>query len=187
MQTRITPWGGLPRIIGLSGKKRHGKDTLGAQLARLGYRRAAFADALYAEVSDKTGVPLRVLCDPELKDAPLHELGGRSPRAVLQEYGMARRAADPEYWVRQVKHLVETAPAPRWVITDVRLPNEAAWVESCGVLVRVVRPSIGSDDAHISETALDTWPFRYGVVNRDGRPQEMLAELLDQLLGAAHE
>ncbi len=172
----------LPRIIGLSAKKRHGKDTLGALLvAHHGYQRIAFADALYAEVAARYGLSVEALQDPATKESPLEVLGGRSPRVVLQDTGMQRRAEDEEYWVRQVHAVVNdgTKPTRRWVITDVRLPNEAAFVERHGILVRVERPDYpDSGDRHVSEMALDDWPFRYRIANRDGEPEAMLRDLL---------
>ncbi len=181
--TRTTnpPW---PRVIGLSAKKRHGKDTLGQLLKPYGYRRIAFADALYAEVATRVGVPVDVLKNAHFKERPMARLDGRSPRAVLQEYGMAKRQEDPDYWIRQVEQALRAAsPQQRWVITDVRLPNEAAWVEERGVLVRVIRPAITAADNHISETALDSWVFHYRVINNEGDPSGMLESLMRQLAG----
>lgn len=175
----------LPRLIGLSAKKRHGKDTLGALLiAHHGYQRIAFADALYAEVAARYGLSVEALQDPATKESPLEVVGGRSPRVVLQDTGMQRRAEDEEYWVRQVHAVVNdsTKPARRWVITDVRLPNEAAFVERHGILVRVERPDYpDSGDRHVSEMALDDWPFQYRIANREGEPEAMLSDLLAQV------
>ena len=172
----------LPRIIGLSAKKRHGKDTLGRLLAQHGYRRIAFADALYEEVAHRYGVSVATLQHPLTKEMSLEALGGLSPRQALQQHGMEHRAQDAEYWVRRVEQAVDECPGQRWVITDVRLPNEAEWAESHGILVRVTRPGLPPDnDTHISETALDNWPFRYRVTNHENQSESMLEQLLGQL------
>ena len=182
-QQTITTMSTLPRVIGLSGKKRHGKDTLGWQLGLLGYQRLAFADALYDEVAADTGVPVAELQRADCKERPRPELGGLSPRAFLQEYGMRRREVDEDYWVRQVARVVQTNRNLRFVITDVRLPNEARFVEEYGVLVRVTRPLARTAlDAHISETALDGWPFRFAVINEEGCADAMLVRLLEQFV-----
>ncbi len=179
--------GDFPHIIGLSAKKRHGKDTLGRQLVeQWGYRRIAFADALYEEVAHRYGVSVATLQHPLTKEMPLDALGWLSPRQALQQHGMERRAEDAEYWVRQVERAVDECPGQRWVITDVRLPNEAEYTESRGILVRITRPGLPpAPDAHISETALDNWPFRYQVANREGQSESMLRQLLGQLRQAA--
>ena len=182
-QQTITTMSTLPRVIGLSGKKRHGKDTLGWQLGLLGYQRLAFADALYDEVAADTGVPVAELQRADCKEKPRPELGGLSPRVFLQEYGMRRREADEDYWVRQVARVVQTNRNLRFVITDVRLPNEARFVEEHGVLVRVTRLlARTAPDAHISETALDNWPFVFTVTNEEGCADAMLVRLLEQFV-----
>ncbi len=178
----------MPRVIGLSGKKRHGKDTLGAQLvAEGGYRRVAFADALYREVSELTGVSVSVLQDAANKERAMRELGGKSPRQFLQEHGMRRREDDEDHWVNQVDNMVCGEPQARFVITDVRLPNEARWAERHGILVRVMRPGCPATDTHISEMALDDWPFQYKVLNVEGQSQKMLSSLLAMLERAQTE
>ena len=46
---------------------------------------------------------------------------------------------------------------PKWIITDVRFPNEAISIkERNGTLIRINRPSL-EKDTHISETALDDY------------------------------
>lgn len=165
-----------PRVIGLSAKKRHGKDTFGAQLQALGYVRVAFADALYEEVADAYGVSVACLQDPATKETPMAALDGRSPRRCLQEHGMRRRAADPDYWIRRVEAVVQD-PTRRFVVTDVRLPDEAETVARYGVVVRISRPGLPmADDSHISETALDSYPFRYRLTNREGEPWGLLCD-----------
>ncbi len=169
----------FPCLIGLSAKKRHGKDTLAALLCKVhGYRRIAFADALYREVSDLYGVSVEFLQNPDTKETPLPELGGLSPRRALQDHGMRRRGENAEYWVRQVADVIAASPEDRWVVTDVRLPNEARWVQERGPLIRIHRPGLPpSGDTHVSETALDDWPFFCQVLNEERTPERMLADL----------
>ena len=95
---------------------------------------------------------------------------------------MRRRDTDENYWVRQVARVVETNRNQRFVITDVRLPNEARFVEEHGALVRVVRPTVAGRDTHISETALDAWPFMFTVINEEGCADAMLTRLLEQFV-----
>jgi hypothetical protein len=168
--------GHWPRVIGLSAKKRHGKDTFGAQLQALGYVRVAFADALYEEVAEAYGVSVARLQDPATKEMPMAVLGGASPRVCLQNHGMRRRAADPLYWIRRVEALLCDSTR-RFVVTDVRLPNEAEMVARYGVMVRITRPGLSAaPDAHISETALDSYPFQHRLTNREGDPAGLLRD-----------
>lgn len=66
-------------IIGLSGLKRSGKDTIADYLvAKYGFIRFAFADAIYAEVSQAFGVPEDKLRSTEWKTQPQSELSLRN-------------------------------------------------------------------------------------------------------------
>ena len=91
-------------------------------------------------------------------------------RALLQWWGTEYvRARYPDFWVETVVRLARVIKdeVNYLVITDVRFPNEiTAWNknEFDVVTVRVERP--GHENAlteeqrnHISETALDNWPF----------------------------
>jgi hypothetical protein len=63
------------KIIGLTGAKGAGKDTAAAALVeQLGFRRIAFADALYLEVADAFGVTVPHLANRDTKETPLPEL-----------------------------------------------------------------------------------------------------------------
>jgi hypothetical protein len=73
----------------------------------------------------------------------------------------------------------DRAPAPAH---PVRFPNEAEALSSYAdvgdgaILIRVERPGVGPVNRHISETALDDWPFPVVIVN-DGSPEQMLDRL----------
>lgn len=63
------------RLIGLLGAKGCGKDTLAKLLiAKLGFVRASFADALYREVSTAYAVPVAFLENRDTKEKPLRRL-----------------------------------------------------------------------------------------------------------------
>jgi hypothetical protein len=68
------------------------------------------------------------------------------------------------------------------VVTDVRFPNEAeAVAKRGGVMIRVERPGVGPTKdkhgrAHVSETALDDWPFDHVLVN-DGSVDDLHRKL----------
>lgn len=149
-------------LIGLSGYAQSGKDTLGA-IAVNHYRftRLAFADALKRVALDS---------DPytnHLVQAHGWEGAKRVPevRTLLQHLGIAvREHVDPDAWVNAA--LRHVSPGGRYVITDVRFPNEAQAIKDRGgVMVRVHRPGVAAVNAHVSETALDGWDFDHHVYN----------------------
>jgi len=149
-------------VIGLGHKARQGKDTAAGALVRSyphEVMRFSFADDLYAVC--------RVLHGMQGKDAPL-----------LQRVGVAMREQDPDVWIRSVDSKIRTDRPAVAVITDVRFPNEFAYVKALGgTCWRIVRerdgapfvdPSRPAD--HVSETALDGAAWDRVLVNRDGDP-----------------
>lgn len=76
-------------------------------------------------------------------------------RPLLQWWGTEyRRSIDPDYWVRQLAQQVELEKPQIALITDMRFPNEMAWVKQYGETVLVSRPDL-PPATHASETALD--------------------------------
>lgn len=151
-------------LVGLIGKKRTGKDTFAARLVgRHGFARLAFADPLKDAVGRLDPYVTYTYSGPERLSELLARVGGweaakdKYPevRRLLQEYGMSIRDVDMDFWVKALSLRASVISGPI-VVTDVRFPNEADWIErSGGVLVRLTRPGTGADE-HVSETALDT-------------------------------
>lgn len=166
------------RGIGIIGRARTGKDTLGGHLVREhGYARVAFADVLKSAV---------------LRANPLFSLDGRHGRAriadyvgefgwehakanaevrrTLQAFGQSIRDIDSGFWIRaamrQARDLGRTGRPV--VITDVRYRNEATALEAAGfLLVHIDRPGVphlshesegalGPEDAHVAITNAGT-------------------------------
>lgn len=185
-------------LIGISGRKRSGKDTLAARLiSHHGFTRVSFAepmramlkaqnpivdvregestwDVSYGEWQEFPGTPepihLTEVLGPEddwetAKELPevrrlMQALGTEAGRAILGE----------NVWVDAAARVVDSIPGPV-VITDVRFPNEADFVErwpgsvTYGLFVRVHRPGLPQNDLHPSETALDDRIANVRVIN----------------------
>lgn len=180
-------------IVGISGKAKHGKDTLaGLLVTQFGFYRRGFADelkiqamrALYPEmVVGMTEAQLLSLADA-LKQNP-------DIRAFLQAFGQAKRVADPEYWVKRVfNHWESVRDTPNrrgfrkgLVIPDVRYYNEAQRVKrEGGLLVRVFRPNFDNGltqeaRLHSSECELDDYDGFDVYIENDGTPADMLYKL----------
>jgi len=63
-------------------------------------------------------------------------------------------------------YIKRVTPASKWIITDVRFPNEAQAIKDRGgVIVRIDRPGVDPVNTHPSETALDNWDFDYKIAN----------------------
>lgn len=113
------------KIIGISGKAQHGKDTLAAAINGLlfiSYRlsRRAFADSLKEDAFDilvhdmrRAGAFDRVWLE-EGKEGPIapidfinrmksHPVYGPTMRTFLQVYGATQREAQPDYWIKRLQ------------------------------------------------------------------------------------
>lgn len=172
-----------PALIGLLGKKRSGKDTAAGFLVQdHGFVRYAFADPLKATMLDLDPIVPDGWLTSRLSDL-VRERGWEGAkeipevRRLLQAHGVAIRThVDPDVWLNATmrKVLAEGRPV---VLTDVRFPNEADAIEAAGgLLVRVVRAAAPTDDAHVSETALDDRECGALLVN-DGTVEELRASV----------
>ncbi len=130
----------LPRLIGVTGFKRSGKDTFAKVLVdKIGYKRLAFADALKKEVAEFLGIPVEEL-----------EMDKEKWRGVLQYHGCAVRWKDEDHWVdclSEYRDRLRVQCPTKFVVSDVRFRNEANWIRSeGGVVVRIVRDGIVAAD-----------------------------------------
>lgn len=152
----------LPFLIGISGRKRSGKDTVatlldehpdfGGKVERIG-----FADALKREVASACDVPVEFI--EAMKD---------NFRLILQGWGtdFRRELCGQDYWLCKFKEQVADTNLPLVVVPDVRFKNEFDLIKAMGgFVVRVERPELQTADTHISETELDNEQFDWLVVN----------------------
>lgn len=151
------------QIIGLSGRKKSGKDTVCSIIQEIWgpkAKRFAFADALKYELSHATGVPISQI----EQDKDRFRLG-------LQWWGTEfRRSQDEKYWVSKLEHAIINAGMDGGcdiaIITDCRFRNEADSVKRMGGIVcRIDRPSCCFNDAHASETSMDGYDFDWIIPN----------------------
>lgn len=152
-------------ILGLGHRAGVGKDTIASHLcAKYGFRQLAFADPLRAAASEVFGINVGMMLDPLTKNK-VDEFWGLSPRQVLQKMGTdaMRGTFGEDVWLkalaaRLLRYLTVPGTPNRYVITDVRFPNEAAMVKRMnGAVWRIDRPGISdqpTEGLHASETAM---------------------------------
>lgn len=171
-------------LIGVAGKKRHGKNAVALIIASLvgaqGPNR--FAELAFAAELKETCRKLWDLSDAQLygdQKEVVDPRWGVTPRVILQQMGSYVRSIHPDTWVRVVVRQIEEArergrllekdqelqdllgewaklPPVVTVITDVRHANEVEAVRKLGGVVwKVVRPGMDDSDAHESETEVD--------------------------------
>lgn len=163
-------------IVGLSGKARAGKDTVGAYLVeRYGFERRSFADELRRSALELN--PLLHLDSgqwvgnwrlAEIVDRLGWEQAKELPevRLFLQQFGRVMRSVWEPVWVEAAMKGLDRDVS--YVFTDVRFVNEAERIRRLGGEVwRVHRPDaglvVGGDDS--SETELDGFRFDASLRN----------------------
>lgn len=184
-------------VVGLAGRAHTGKDTAADYLVReYGFVRAAFADPIrdmLEQMLESAGIDYAWLHEPALKNRIIPELGV-SARALMQtlgaEWGRTQHGAD--WWLKLLARRLgygggigPAAPVhDRIVITDVRFPNEAAWVACLGgrVIRLQQRDQAEAVIAHESEAHIDKLHAHVTLVN-NGPTLEGLHTLIDGAMG----
>lgn len=164
-------------VIGIAGKKYHGKDSVARELVTLGYKVVRFAgplkSMLRAFYTEHGIAPAEIerKIEGDLKEVPCPLLCGRTPRHAMQTLGeeWGRQLISRDLWVESLAYRAEASGATKVVVPDVRYANEAATIEGIGGEVwRVaaaarVAPTAGS--GHASEEAVDTLPVTKEIDN----------------------
>lgn len=175
------------KLVGVSGRKRHGKDTIADHLVeKYGFTKIRFADAVREVALDIDPIVSAATIAGSLRTYRLSdfvtdhgwEQAKEHPevRRTLQRVGTeAIRKQMPDFWTTVALEKAYHVKGPV-VICDVRFKNEVeaidAW-EPGAPTIRVVRPGYADDgDTHISETELDDYPFEHVIYN-DGSIEDL--------------
>lgn len=176
-----------PRILGVTGYKRAGKDSVCQALRGFGYKPIAFAAPMkemivhllrYQGCSED--IIARML-DGDLKEAPSDFLGGRSMRYALQTIGTewGRDLMGEGFWRDIAFTLIRMQPERRFIISDVRFVNEANLIHGLGgKIIRVTRPGTGAGDLHQSEVEIADVPEDFTIAN-NGTREELPRRVVD--------
>lgn len=162
-------------IIGISGKRGSGKDTLGKVLInKYGFVKVSFAKRLkelakemYDLTNEQVDGMLKETIDPRY---------GITPRDILIGLGNDGRKYDPNVWIRLA---FQGLPDGKYIVTDLRYKNEAKYLKDHGaMLVRLNRAKelnvYGVQELDtLSETDLDNYQFDLTV------PKELNVTLND--------
>lgn len=160
-------------IIGIAGQRYNangefvcnagaGKDTLANMLADevqanptlydFSLYRIAFADPLKRVCAMKTGTPLSAFYEQDLKEEPIPELGGYTPRDIAQMEGttFGRKIYGENIWIRALVSEVQSMKMRIMenlvvVVPDVRFPNEQAAIKEMGGFMYHVHRDVDSE------------------------------------------
>jgi len=159
-------------LIGIIGKAGSGKNTVAGMInkhTRFRYREISYAYQLKVVAAILLREPISKFDDRKFKESELGpEWGNMTVRDFLQRLGTDAIRNNLYYntWVNVTFR--DWTPDSNWIITDVRMLNEAAAIkERGGKLIKVVRPGIDSG-SHQSETELDFIQPDYTIINDAG-------------------
>lgn len=162
-------------IIGLTGKKRHGKDTVGRLIQKYSTRRIvmlSFAKPIKQALSFIHCVPMEYFEDDNLKESPLEDWDNRTPRQLAQWLGtdVYREQFDSNIWLKNMEIRIRKnyKPDTLVVITDCRFDNEAEFVKSFGGQIWNIDASVRkgiSGDSHVSENGINPIHFDENIDN----------------------
>lgn len=162
-------------VIGVTGRKYHGKDSVARELISNGYAIVRFAGPLKAMLRAfyrEHGVDEIIIerkIEGDLKEHPCPFLRGKTPRYAMQTLGdeWGRQLISDDLWTESLRYRLE--PHDKAVVPDCRYPNEADLLKRAGArLWRVeanerVAPTAGSN--HASETEVDHLPADVEISN----------------------
>ena len=152
-----------------------------------GWEIKKFAGKLKQIASLLTGIPIQKFEDQEFKKTLLGPEWSRrelyeskapwiavgeyidvpmSVREFLQKLGTEslRTGLHENVWLNAL--FADYTPESKWIITDVRFPNEAESIKSRGgIIIRVDRPGLKALNDHPSEKSMDDYKFDYRITN----------------------
>lgn len=163
-------------IIGITGRKRSGKDEICKELIRLAQldglkaERIGFADALKEEVSKAVGLPIEAIEERKHLFRPLLQWWGTDFKRAL---------AGNDYWVEILGVKIRKSDANVIIVPDIRFENEAHFVSMRnGYIIKVERNQDGPLDSHPSEAGISDFFINSTIENN-----ESLIELKDKIYG----
>lgn len=153
-------------IVGITGKKYHGKDTVANYLKeKYNFECYAFAEPIKEICKSVFGFTDEQLYGSQKET--IDEYWGKSPRYFFQTIGtdLFRNHIDSEIWIKSLQKKIENK-SENVVVSDVRFKNEADCIlKKKGKIVKVIRNTDHIQDNHTSETELDEIKPDYILLN----------------------
>jgi hypothetical protein len=170
-----------PRVIGVAGRARVGKDTAARMLHGLGVGDFvyAFADPLRAMLRAGLGIDMSLPYWQEHKEKGLPEFGGASPRRIMQTLGTewGRELIHGDIWLTLAFKRLMEGGGRGMIVSDCRFENETAWIRRVGgLVVHIERAAAEAVRPHSSEAGVAVGAGDWVVAN-NGTLRELEREL----------
>ena len=178
------------KIFVISGKARHGKDTVALDIKEIyekkGLRVINLAYGSYIKEYAKK------ISDWDGKEES-------KPRELLQELGtdIIRKKIDNDFFVRRICEDIKVYSYYFDIITisDARFPNELEWPKKIFenvINIRIIRDGYDSvltktEQKHLTEVALDEYNNYDYVIHNDGTLEDLKGKVLDVVRKVEHE
>lgn len=188
----------MRKLIGISGKKKAGKDTAALPLLRKGFKRLAFADPLKRGVEEMFGWSAYETDTQEGK-AKVDPMWNVTPREVMEKLGTdifrdqltqifpELKLSERSFWIQRMKSSLQNIKYRQSdvVIPDVRFPDEVDFIHKMGgKVIRIIPEYTGYEiDSNESdlEKALDDYHDFDIIISNDGSISD-LEKLIQQLV-----
>lgn len=170
-------------IIGLTGPKRCGKDTVANLIMQhnTSFYPLSFAWPIKQMVMEGLGLSMEQV-NGDLKDMP-DPVFGCTPRHILQTLGTewGRELINESIWLLIMEQRIQNV-GKDIVITDVRFENEASWIraQENGKVVHITG-RVKSRDAHKSEGGVQFVSGKDGIIENN-RTLDHLSVAVQQFL-----
>lgn len=163
-------------IIGITGKKGSGKSVVANYLTH---------EHNFTPINFKDGLKIFMLktlpdvlswCKEhyQMTDEELFQNKPPLFRALMQNIGtdLVRMEVSQDFWINLWSKSITNSRANKFVTDDVRFQNEADAVRlSEGIIVRIIREDLESNDIHVSETEQDSIEADFTIVAKTGEHQ----------------
>lgn len=187
-------------LIGITGKKRHGKDTIAQYLAvRYGFTQFSFAGPLKEACRSLFGFDDRQLYgdgkeeeDPYWKITPRRALQFVGTDVIREHTGALIPDIGSDFWLRRFRREYDARKAEcdgpfNAVVSDVRFQNEVDYIVAMGgIVIKVHRPGVGDNDAHASERGIDELTGCAHLIMNDGTIDGLLERVSRFLTSIGH-
>lgn len=169
-------------LIGVTGRKGSGKDTVGKFLVEdHGFRQTAYANPIKEAVKVALSMTDEQVYGPiEVKET-VDPRYGITPRYALQTLGTewGRNLIHLNIWALAMHARIEQEPDQNWVVTDLRFLNEAKLLEeNGGIIIKVVRQGVSTGEFENHQSEMEIAEIIPDVViHNDGTLEDLQASV----------
>lgn len=168
----------LPQIIGITGRKFNGKDTLGNYLVNnFSYKKLSYADPikditriLFGFNEEQLYGSLKETIDDNWNTTPRNIMQFLGTEIFRKQMNQVIPNIGEDFWIKYLEvkmtNLLKENPNQKFVICDVRFPNEVESIKKLGgTVIRVKRELSTNNDLHESEKYIESLDVDFEIIN----------------------